>query len=134
MTISLAVGVTSIALDPDLFWSDEFEWASTEQSISRSCTGAMIIHVGSRIGGRPITLQPEDSNSGWMTRADMAQIQGWANTPGQVMTLTIRGTAYPVMFRHHDGSPFEARPVVHYADPENTDWLLLTLKFITLPG
>ncbi|KON79418.1 hypothetical protein PA01_12840 [Azoarcus sp. PA01] len=132
MTITLTVGATVLALDPDLQWSDEYTWAATEQSVSRSLTGALIIQTAQRLAGRPITLQNEDERSGWMTRADMAQLQAWADTPGQRMTLTLRGTPHLVVFRHHDGGPFEARPLVHYADPLPADWVLATLRFTTL--
>lgn len=131
-TITLADGTTVLELDPDLLWEDEFRWAAVEQQIERSLTGAQIIHLGQRLAGQPITLRNEDESSAWMTRAAMATLQGWANTPGLQLTLTVRGVAYQVLFRHHDGGPFDARPVVHYADPEPADWLLATLRFITV--
>lgn len=131
MTITLTVGATVLELDPDLAWSDEFAWAATEQSVSRSLTGALIVQLGLRQAGRPITLVASDS-SGWMSRAAMAQLQAWADIPGQTMTLALRGVAYPVMFRHHDGGPFDAVLVVDYSDPEDTDWVVPTLRFMTV--
>ena len=133
MTITLAVGATTLALDPDLIWSDEYAWAATEQSVTRSLTGALIVQVGLRQAGRPITLVAAD-NAGWMSRAAMAQLRAWADIPGQVMTLTLYGVAHPVMFRHHDGGPFEARPVTDYSDPVDTDWVVPTLRFMTVTG
>ncbi|MBL8444794.1 MAG: hypothetical protein JNK52_12170 [Zoogloeaceae bacterium] len=133
MSITLSAGGTTLTLDPDLLWADEFEWAGVEQSVDRSVTGAMIIQAGSRLAGRPITLQPEDDSAAWMPRADMAQLQAWADVPGQVITLTLRGVARLVMFRHHDGGAFSAKPVVHFADPDSADWLLVTLRFMTVP-
>lgn len=131
-TITLADGATVLELDPDLYWEDEFRWAAVEQQIERSLTGAQIIHLGQRQAGQPITLRNEDEGSAWMTRAAMATLQGWANIPGQQLTLTLRGVAHQVLFRHHDGGPFEARALVHYADPESSDWVLATLRFITV--
>lgn len=131
-TITLTDGVVTLDLDPDLYWEDEFTWASVEQSMTRGLTGRPIIQIGTRAGGRPLTLRPFDESSAWMTRADMAQLRIWADEPGQVLTLTIRGTAYQVMFRHQDG-PHEAQPVVFYADPDSTDWVLATLRFMTIP-
>lgn len=132
MTITLAVGATTLTLDPDLFWEDEFAWAATEQSFTRGLTGKPIIQVGLRLAGRPITLKNEDEASAWMTRADMAQLQAWADMPDLRMTLTLRGVAYLVLGRHHDGGMFEARPLIHYADPLPADWVLATLRFITV--
>ncbi|MCK9988855.1 MAG: hypothetical protein AzoDbin1_05327 [Azoarcus sp.] len=132
MTITLTVGATTLALDPDLLWEDEFAWSATEQSMTRGLTGKPIIQVGLRQAGRPITLRNEDESSAWMTRADMAQLQAWADTPDQRMTLTLRGTPYLVVFRHHDGGAFNASPLVHYADPVPADWVLATLRFMTV--
>jgi len=133
MTITLTVGATTLALDPDLQWTDEFAWAATEQSVSRSLTGALLVQVGTRQAGRPITLAASDS-AGWMTRAAMTQLRAWADVPGQVMTLTLRGVALPVMFRHHDGGPFDAAPLVDYSDPLDADWVVATLRFMTVTG
>lgn len=133
MSITLTVGTTTLTLDPDLFWEDEFAWSATEQSFTRGLTGKPIIQVGLRLAGRPITLRNEDESSAWMTRADMAQLQAWADTPDQRMTLTLRGVSYLVVGRHHDGTGmFDARPLVHYADPLPADWVLATLRFITV--
>lgn len=132
-TITLSDGTTTLALDPDLYWEDEFAWAAVEQAVERSLTGALVVHVATRQAGRPITLRNEDEASAWLTRADMAQLQAWADVPGQRLTLALRGTAHLVLFRHHDGGPFEARPLVHYADPVPADWVLATLRFITVP-
>ncbi|MDT3669009.1 MAG: hypothetical protein ROZ37_01600 [Aromatoleum sp.] len=132
MSITLTVGTTVLALDPDLLWEDEFAWAATEQTMTRGLTGKPIIQYALRQAGRPITLRNEDDRSAWMTRADMAQLQTWADTPGQRITLALRGASHLVVFRHHDGGPFEARPLVHYADPLPADWVLATLRFVTV--
>ncbi len=130
--ITLSDGTTTIALDPDLYWEDEYTWSAVEQSVARSLTGAQIVQLGLRQAGRPITLRPEDDVSAWMSRAVMAQLQAWADIPGKRMTLTLRGTAHLVIGRHHDGGMIDARPLIHYADPADTDWVLATLRFLTV--
>ncbi|MBH2008091.1 MAG: hypothetical protein I8H71_00420 [Xanthomonadaceae bacterium] len=130
MTITLSAGATTVALDPDLLWADENNWHPVEQSIERSVTGAQIISVATRIGGRPITLQPEDDGSAWMTAADVAQLKAWAAIAGQQMQLTLRGTARTVIFRHPDA--LEAMSVVHYSDVQDADWYRLTLRFLEI--
>lgn len=132
MTITLSDGAITLALDPDLLWEDEFVWAPVVQAVEYSVTGALVVDVGRRQTGRPVTLRAEDDSSGWMTRADMAQLQAWADVEGQQLTLMLRGAARTVLFRHHDGGPFEARPVVHFADPAPTDWVIATLRLITI--
>lgn len=132
MSITLTDGTTTLALDADLLWDDEFTWAPVEQAVEYSLTGALVVDTAARQSGRPITLRNEDDRSGWITRGDMAQLQSWAAAPGQQLTLTLRGTAYTVIFRHHGAGPFEARALVHYADPVAADWVLATLRFTVI--
>ena len=130
MTITLSAGGTTVALDADLLWADENSWHPVEQTIERSVTGAQIISVGTRIGGRNITLQPEDDGSAWMTLATVTQLKVWAAIAGQQMQLTLRGVTRTVIFRHPE--PMEAVPVVHYSDIQDADWYRLTLRFLEI--
>lgn len=131
--ITLTDGTTTLELDPDLYWEDEHDWAPVEQTLTRSLTGKPIIQIGARDGGRPITLRSFDNTSGWITRADMTQLTTWASTPGQTLTLNIHGTGYTVMFRHQD-TAHQGEPVVFFSDPDPTDYLTATLRFMTLPS
>lgn len=131
--ITLTGNSTTLTLDQDLHWSDEFEWAAVEQSITRSLTGALIIHAAAKIKGRPITLEPPADNAAWMPRATLTQLMAWEADPALTMTLNLRGTPYTVAFRRIDGAPIEARPVEFVADPlpgQFGDWYLVTLRLI----
>lgn len=127
--ITLSDGTTTLTLHPDLYWPDENNWHPVEQVVLRTVTGALIVSAATRQKGRPITLQPENDGSGWMNRATCEQLRSWALVPGQQLTLTLRGTTYSVIFRHHDAPAIEARPVVHWSDVQSDDWYLVTLKF-----
>lgn len=134
-SIELSDGSTSLILDPDLQWVDEFEWSSVEQSAERGLTGALIVDVGIRLYGRPITLAPFDDESAWMTRATLTQLQNWESQPELKMTLSLRGTEYTVQFRRFDVAPIEARPVTFVADPEPGgigDFYLVTIRLMTV--
>lgn len=133
--ITLSDGTTTLNLDPDLYWSDEFEWHVIEQAVERSITGALIIDLGERQGGRPITLQPPDDNAAWMPRVTLGQLQTWESDPALTLTLSLRGTPYTVVFRRHDGAPVEAHPVEFVADPlpgAFGDWYLTTLRLMVI--
>lgn len=132
MSITLSDNTTSISLHPDLFWNDENNWNPVEQSVERSITGALIVQTAQRVAGRPITLQPEDNSSAWMTRETLDALRNWAAVPGKQMTLTLRGTDRTVMFRHHDGEAIVATPVVHYSDVVSTDWYRVTIRLMEL--
>jgi hypothetical protein len=132
MSITLAVGATSVTLNPDLYWSDEHNWWPVEQTSQRTITGAIVVSSAERIAGRPITLEPEDDSSGWMPFALVAQLRNWAAEPGQVMVLTLRGTARDVIFRHQDGPGLEPTPVVHYSDVDDADFYRVTLRLMEI--
>lgn len=126
--ITLGYGATLLNLDPDLKWSDEFPWNVVEQSVERSITGALIVSVATRVAGRPITLVPEDDSTAWMLRSVVDTLRTWAAVPGAQMTLTMRGVAHTVIFRHQDGA-IDAKPVVFYSDADASDWYLVTMRF-----
>lgn len=128
--ITLSFSTTTITLPPDLYWSDEHEWHPVEQNVERTITGALIVEAAIRTGGRPITLQPEDEGSAWISLADLQALEAWAATPGKVMSLNIRGVARDVIFRHHDNGGMNAKPVVHYSAPDSTDFYLATVRLM----
>lgn len=130
MAITLTYDTTTLTLHPDLFWTDENDWAAVEQSIQRSVSGALIVSASQRIAGRPITLQPENDSSAWMMRSVLDTLSTWSSVPNRQMVLTIHGTSYDVIFRHHDGQAIEARPVIQYQDVQPTDFYLVTLRFM----
>jgi hypothetical protein len=130
MSITLADNTTTLTLHPDLYWDDEATWQPVEQRVERTITGALIVSVATRQAGRPITLQPEDDRSAWTSRAVVDQLRNWAAVPGQELTLTLRGTARTVIFRHHDGNAIDATPVVHFNDVDSADFYRCTIRLM----
>lgn len=132
MSITLQYGPDTLPLDPDLYWVDENQYSPVEQSVDTGLTGALIVQVDGDADrpGRPITLQPEDEFSAWMIRDDLDQLNAWGAIADAVFTLTIRGVARSVMFRHQDKPAIDAKPVVHYRDVQGDDHYLVTLKFM----
>lgn len=128
--ITLTYSGVPVTLSEDFNWSDEFSWQPVEQTVSRTITGALIIEAATRVGGRPITLEPPDDQSAWMTLTDLNTIRTWAAVAGRVMTLSIRGVGRNVMFSHQETSAVSAKPVVFYSSQDTTDNYLVTLKFM----
>ncbi len=131
MSLSLADTSTTVTLNPDLYWSDENNWHPVQQSVERTITGAQIVQVAGMTKGRPITLEPVDDESAWMTLAQVTALRNWAAAPGKTMTLTLRGVERDVIFRHQDGG-FEARPVIQYRDGHElaTDFYRCTIRLM----
>lgn len=130
MSITLNYSGTTLNLPEDLYWNDENSWAPVEQAIERSISGALIVSSATRVAGRPITLTPEDQGSAWMLRSVLDTLRTWAAVPGREMVLTLRGTTYNVIFRHHDGQAVEAAPIKHCNDVQPTDFYTVTLRFM----
>ena len=134
MSITLTVGGTTLTLNHDLHWDDEFAWTALEQTIDRSVTGAMIVQQGVRTYGRAITLKSPTDDMGAITRAQALQIQTWSHTPEQPLTLVLRGATHKVLFNHTgDAAPFEMAPMSTIHNTTGTDLMLVTLRFITIP-
>jgi hypothetical protein len=130
MIITLADNVSTLTLHPDLAWVDEYNWHPVEQTVERTLSGALIVSAAARVNGRPITLQPVDQSSGWITKAVLDALRNFAATPGKTMTLTLGSTARSVVFRHEEGSAIEATPVVFYNDAISDDWFRVVLRFM----
>jgi len=129
---TLSDGTTTVSFTDDLIWADEFAWAPVEQSVDRTITGALIVQTAARTAGRPITLAAEDDGSGWITRGALDQFKTWAAIPGRQMTLTYRGEAHTVIWRHQD-TAIDASPVVFFAGPVQTgDYYRATLRLMEI--
>ena len=133
MSVTLADSGTTLTLNPDLYWSDENNWSPVRQAVAPSITGVPLVQVAAMVNGRPITLEPEDDEAAWMTLADVTALRNWAAVPGKTMTLTLRGVARTVIFRHQDGG-FEARPVIQFRDGHElpADFYLCTIRLMEI--
>ena len=133
MNLTLEDTSTTVTLNPDLYWSDENNWHPVQQSVERTITGAQVVQVAGMTKGRPITLEPIDDESAWMTLAQVTALRNWAAVPGKTMTLTLRGVERDVIFRHQDGG-FEARPVIQYRDGHEltTDFYRCTIRLMEI--
>lgn len=126
--ITLSDGATTVQLNPDLFWSDE-NWLPVVSNFERSLTGALIVSVGTMIGGRPVTLQSFDENSGWVAHSVLSQLRVWASVAAKALTLNLRGETRTVIFDHSKGA-IEASPVTHYSDVDPGDFYRVVLRFV----
>ena len=128
---TLSDGLTTITFSDDLQWSDEFAWATVEQTTQRTITGALIVQSSVRSAGRPITLAADADSAGWLQRSTVDQLSAWAAVAGKTMTLTYRGVAHQVAYRHQDVA-ITATPVVPFADVLAGDYYHVTLRFLEL--
>lgn len=131
MAITLTYNGTTAQLGDRLLWTDEFGPSLVEQVTGPSTNGKLMVHVGVRSGGLPITLEGTETNA-WITRALCSSLQAWANVPDIVLTLVLRGVARQVIWDRERGG-FEATSVWRIADGHETpeQVFLPTLRFLT---
>ena len=118
-----------IELDPDLLWTNQYQWSPILQAEEYSLTGALILQQGERTAGRPIDLEPPDDGAAWMPLSMLKTLSDWAKIPGLELTLDVRGEIMTVVFRHQDQPAVSGRPVVDFSDPADSDFFLITLRF-----
>jgi len=123
----------TLELSERLLWTDEFSWSPTAAETRFGTTGALMVHVGQRQAGRPITLDGVESEA-WLTRAVVAQLNAWAAQPGARFLLCLRGVDRTVLFDHARAPAFAAQPVIKLQDGEEltTDFYRPTFNFIEI--
>lgn len=126
----MSITLGTITLPTDLHWSDEFDWTPVAQSAEYTLAGSLAIETGVMQAGRPITLEGGDDRA-WATRATVLLLQAKAALPGEEMLLTLNDArTFTVCFRHGDGAPVEARPIVPYNTPAAGDYYAITLRLM----
>lgn len=91
-----------VQIPRQMVWVDEFAWTPVEKTTGYSTTGALLVDVGERQAGRPITLQATDEH-GWMARSLVQEVRALAADPEGVYTFThADGREFLVMFAAGD--------------------------------
>jgi len=126
----MSISLDAIALPVDLIWTDEFDWSPVQQSQQYTLTGALILETGVKQAGRPITLIG-GRDAAWANRATVKALYAKLTaTPPFVLTLNDART-FNVTFAN-GGNPVEAKPIIDFNNPDDSDVYALTLRFITL--
>jgi hypothetical protein len=137
-TITLTNGATTLALPDDLIWADEFAWSAVQQRSGYSAGGALLLDVGFKLAGRPITLQGGESHA-WAPRSTALTLKQWIDAGASPLTLLFRGTPYTVGFATVD-EPLSVQHLADCSDPDTVvagglgevETVFFTLRLITL--
>lgn len=130
MTTTLTRSSTTLTLPDHLLWPNEFNWTATQANQQYSVGGALLVNTGTKLAGRPITLQG-GADHGWAQRGQALTLRSWADDPASTMTLVYRGTTYSVRFAATE-APFTFTPKVDYSNPIDTDVGFFSLQLVTL--
>lgn len=125
----MSILLDGIGLAEDMIWVDEFDWTPVQQSQQYTLTGALILETGVKLAGQPITLVG-GQDAAWVTRETVKALYAkLTGTPPFTLTLNDAST-FNVTFAA--GNPIEARPIIDYNNPDDSDVYSLTLRFITM--
>lgn len=114
---------------PDrLIWEDEYQWSPVEKSIRTATNGAMHVHVGKRLAGRPYYLNGQVSKA-WIYRPVCDLMQAWSDEPEGELSLFIRGSARTVIWDSSQGPAFQATPIWMLVDGAHDEDLLYLPQF-----
>lgn len=117
-----------IPLPRGMVWVDEHDWVAAQHATEYSITGALLVDAGTRLAGRPITLQGE-ADAGWIRRDVLAQVRALANAPGATYTLTLADDrVFIVMFA--PDQPISARPIARPELPPASHPYAATVRLI----
>lgn len=130
MSITLTYNGTTAHLSDRLQWTNEYDWSPVDQATGYSTRGALLVDVGLKLAGQPITLDGTDTNA-WISRSLCSTLQAWAALPGIQLDLVLRGETHQVIFDHGKGG-FSAQPIWKLLDGEITPELMYrpTFKFL----
>ena len=130
MSITLTYNGTTAHLSDRLQWTNEYDWSPVDQATGYSTRGALLVDVGLKLAGQPITLDGTDTNA-WISRALCSTLQAWAALPGIQLDLVLRGETHQVIFDHAKGG-FSAQPIWKLLDGEITPELFYrpTFRFL----
>lgn len=130
MSITLTYNGTTAHLSDRLQWTNEYDWSPVDQATGYSTRGVLLVDVGLKLAGQPITLEGTDTNA-WISRALCSTLQAWAALPGIQLDLVLRGETHQVIFDHAKGG-FTAQPIWKLLDGEITPELMYrpTFKFL----
>lgn len=124
------IQLATVTLPDGLSWPDEFDTRDLAQAVRQRLDGGIVVYPRPLPAGRPITLvAPADQT---ITRAQGAALAALSAVLGAVYALSLRGATFSVMFRHHDAPALDLTPLVDYADPIETDFLVGQIKLFTV--
>lgn len=129
MTIS--DGVTTLSL-PDLVWIDEYQWSTIVQSVERGLTGSLIVHQGTKLGGRKVTLEGGETWA-WVKRLELTTLKTFLESATSVLTLTLIDDSTISVLPDRDGDDgacVVARPLPVVAGSESSTKTVDTIYII----
>ena len=121
----------TVQIPATMRWVDEYAWSQVASSSEYSIAGSLLVDVGTRLSGQPVTLEGTADTS-WITRAALDALYALAAVPGATYTLTLAdGRSFSTMFAPGE-EPISAAQVSPLAVPP-ADWpYYATIRLMTI--
>lgn len=118
----------AVQIPRGMLWVDEFDWTPVEKAMEYSITGALLVDVGTRQAGRPITLQAVE-NQGWFRLLNLKALHALASVADATYTFThADGRVFTVMFA--PDTPIQAVPIGRPELPSDNNPYVVTVRLI----
>lgn len=127
----MAISINGFALSPHMLWTDKHKHSFVAQTNIRTLGGRLKVYSQGLSRGRNITLEAIQ-DQGWLTLTQVEYVEGIANAAGVTYPLVVGTDTFNVMFRHSDGIPFEATPLISRIEEQSTDYYTCVIRLITV--
>lgn len=124
--------IGGVVLPGDLEWTDRATWHPQKQAEALSLAGGVILQRSVQVAGRPLTL--ETSQPGvFVTYADVQALENLlAQQDGPLIVIEPGGTEHTCRWRHSDGAPIDAAPLLFRSPVAPGDIYNLTLRLMII--
>lgn len=115
----MAITLGGITL-PDLIIDNEITWSGIQGEVARALDGSLIVWEQEMVG-EPVDLVGR-SDTAWITRTVLLQIQALAMVAKAIYVLNYEGVETDVRFRQEEGNVVSAIPVVERPNHASGDY------------
>lgn len=119
----------AVQIPAQMIWSDEFAWSAAESVSEYGIDGALLVDVGTRLAGQPVTLAGAQDR-GWISYATLVAIKAMADVAGATYSLTLAdGRSFDVMFSPGE-DPITAEPIIPHEIVPGSALYIATIRLI----
>lgn len=120
-----------LTLNHNMIWTDRYSSQTVEQTTKRTLTGRLVVFSAGLTAGLSITLVAQE-DAGWLTKAQVDALLVMAAVPGAIYQLTYGSDTYNVMFKNDSPPAVEFKPIIYRMAAQDGDYLIGTIKLITV--
>lgn len=127
------ISIGGVELNPksDMVWRDRFVSYKAEQLHQRTLGNRLVVMTGSRVGGRPITLEAT-AEYGWQRKSVVDQLIELADVEGGVYAFIFGAESYSILLDSSNGPAVDMRPNFARVAQGLNDYMQGQIKMVTV--